>query len=779
MLFVGGVSAQSGALIIRGTVIDGSTSEAIPYATIALKSSITGNILSGATSDFDGHFRMKSDSMNVFLAISFIGYETLELRDIPTNTPQVDLGNIQLKMGGINLNEVVVEGERSTTEFKLDKRVFNVGKDLSSTGASATEVLNNVPSVNVNIEGEISLRGNSGVQILINGKPSVLASEQGNALGTITADMIEKIEVITNPSAKYEAEGTSGIINIVLKKEEKKGVNGSITLNTGWPHNHSVGVSLNRRTERFNLFSQIGAGYRELPQYRKTINTDKVLQETVRSEGVEYRNEQFYNLILGTDFYINPRNILTLSGSFALEVEDQPSQTDFILEDSTDLAILEWQRTEKTEALNPKYRYEMQYKSDFKDHKDHVLLLSALGNFFGKDQSSVFEDVYTNDAFPTTEQQTRTNFQEAKYTFNADYTKPLGEKFMLETGAQYVRQDVSNDYEVSNVVSGVIVIDSNLTNVFDYNQNVFGAYTTAAYEGDTFGIKLGLRVENTDLRTKLVNTGETNNRNFTNLFPSAHASYKLTERFSLQAGYSRRIYRPRLWDLNPFFNIRNNFSVRTGNPNLLPEFSDSYEIQTVYAGDKISMNAGLFYLYTTDVIERISTFDNGINTTMPINLGVKHAGGIEYNAKWNMLKWMILNGDLNVNRFNRIANYEGSDIDFTANRWSTKWTLRMKLPADFDTEVTGRYESAFQTVQGNTSAQLYADAGLRKKLFKKKAVVNLSVRDIFASRIRESEADQNNFYSYNRGYRGRFITLGFSYGFGKGEAMEFSGQKRY
>jgi outer membrane receptor protein involved in Fe transport len=770
---------QSSPISISGVVMDSLHKEFIPYASIGVFDSKTNHLISGTTSDFNGKFSLKSDSADVCLAISFMGYKTKRICGLSIINDKVNLGSILLSTAGLDLEAVEIEAERSTTEFKLDKRVFNVGKDLSSTGASAMEVLNNVPSVNVSIEGDISLRGNSGVQILINGKPSVLASEQGNALGTITADMIEKIEVITNPSAKYQAEGTSGIINIVLKKEEKKGVNGSISVNTGLPHNHSLGFSLNRRTEKFNLFTQLGAGYRSLPQYSRNINEDKISGNTISSQGTEYRNEQFYNFILGTDYYINETNILTLSGSVALEVEDQPSTTNFELRDSLENLVSDWQRTEKTSAINPKYQYELKYKSDFKDHEDHTLLLGALGSFFGKDQSSQFENNSFSDTYPTTNQRTRTNFQETNYTFSADYTKPFKKKFKLESGAQYVRQQVSNDFAVSNFVGSKWVDDASLTNVFDYNQNVFGGYSTVSYEGDTFGIKLGLRVENTDLSTLLVNTNQTNNLNYTNLFPSAHVSYKINERLSLQSGYSRRIYRPRLWDLNPFFNIRNNFNIRTGNPNLLPEFTDSYELQGIYMHRKISINAGLFYLYTTDVIERISTFSNGVNTTMPVNLGIKHATGLEFNTKWNMKKWMILSGDLNVNRFQRIANLEGRSIDFSATRWTTKWTLRLKLPKDFETEVTGHYESGFRTVQGSVKEQLFADAGVRKKFMKGKAVLNLSVRDIFASRIRVNVTDQANFYVYDRGYRGRFITLGFSYGFGKGEAMEFSGARRH
>ena len=219
-----------------------------------------GKSITGTTTAADGSFSIMTQTRKFYVQLSFIGFVTKEIKEFKRERGLADLGMIMLEENRDIMDAVELRGERSQTEFKLDKRVFNVGKDLSSTGAGALEVLNNVPSVNVSIEGEITLRGNSGVQILINGKPSVLANEQGNALGSITADMIEKIEVITNPSAKYDAEGTSGIINIVVKKQDRKGINGSVTLNTGLPDNHSLGLSLNRRTEKFNLFSQVGVG---------------------------------------------------------------------------------------------------------------------------------------------------------------------------------------------------------------------------------------------------------------------------------------------------------------------------------------------------------------------------------------------------------------------------------------------------------------------------------------------------------------------------------------
>lgn len=778
-LYSGLLQAQDQPIRVSGSVLETGSQNPVEFATVMIADSKTEQPITGATTDMDGKFSVEINNPDFYVEVSFIGFAKRTIKDITVENGQVDLGDILLSNDSQMLDEVTVRAEKSQTEFKLDKRVFNVGKDLSTTGASALEVLNNVPSVNVNIEGEVSLRGSQGVQILINGKPSVMTSEGGNALGTITADMIEQIEVITNPSAKYDAEGTSGIINIVIKKDERKGMNGSVSLNTGTPHNHSFGLSLNRRTEKFNLFTQLGAGYRKMPNDVENINLDRTDNTQIISSGTEYRNETFYNVILGTDYHINDRNVLTLSGFFAYEVEDQPSTTNFSALDASENTISEWTRNEETKATNPKWQYELQYKREFKDNKDHTLLFSALGNFFGKDQSSDFFDSTVSGFDSDATQRTRTDFQEAENTFKLDYTKPFSKKVSLETGAQYVINDVSNDYEVNNLVDGEWINDPRQTNIFDYNQKVLGVYGTGAYEGDKWGLKLGLRLENTDLRTFLRNTSETNDQNYTNFFPSIHSSYKLTDNFSVQAGYSRRIFRPRLWDLNPFFNIRNNFSIRTGNPDLQPEFTDSYEVASIYILGKTSMSFTVYQRYTTDVVERISTFENNVNTTKPINVGTNRATGVEFNAKYTPNNWLSFTGDVNYNYFNRMGELEATSFDFNADQWSSKLTTKLKLPAGIDFEVTGQYQSAEQTVQSVISDNLFADLGLRKKVLGGKGVINVSVRDVFASRIRESVTDQEDFYLYSYRWRGRFVTLGFSYGFGKGEAMEFSGARRH
>ncbi len=765
---------------ITGKVVDAKTQSPIEFATIKLLDKASGEMLAGTTTLPDGTLLLATESRSFSLEVSFMGFITQEFSEFEIVKNQVDLGTIALAEDTKLMDEVVVQGEKSTTEFQLDKRVFNVGQDLSSTGASALDVLNNIPSVNVNIEGQILLRGTGGVQVLINGKPSVLTSDGGNALGTVTADMIERVEVITNPSAKYNAEGTSGIINIVLKKDEKRGVNGSVTLNTGMPNNHSLGFSLNKRTDKFNLFSQLGVGYRTMPEDFETRNSNLIDGTEVTSLGEAEKNEKFFNLILGTDYYINERNVITLSGNYAFEGETEYSDGAFSSFDASRVMVSGWNRTESTEATNPKWQYELQYKSDFSDGDDHFLLISAMGSSFAKDQLSEFDNSPTFGEGAQTERQLADNdFSQAEYTFQADYTQPFGEKFTLETGGQYFMSTVKNNYSISDFEEGAWVVIPNLTNDFYYSQNVLGLYGTGAYEGDKFGLKLGLRMENTDLQTELEQTGEENKQNFTNAFPTVHGSYKVAKNFSLQGGYSKRISRPRFFDLNPFYNIRNPYNVGTGNPDLLPEYTDSYEVTAIFDHSLFSLSGSVYHRYITQTIEDVTTVENGVNITKPMNIGTNNVTGLEVNGKVTPSDWWSVNADFNYNYFDRSGTWESTPFGFTSSQWSSRLTNKFELPADFALEVVADYRSSYQTFQRSNKGFAMADLGIRKKIVNGKAIINLSVRDVFASRVTESESYSPDFSQYSFRQRGRFVTLGISYGFGKGEAMEFSGAKRF
>jgi outer membrane receptor protein involved in Fe transport len=498
----------------------------------------------------------------------------------------------------------------------------------------------------------------------------------------------------------------------------------------------------------------------------------------LNSSGGSDKSEEFFNVILGMDFHINKLNVLTLSGHYAFENEIEHSDQNYSYKNGETITD-NWLRNELTTATNPKWEYELQYKKDFKGNKDQNLLFSALGRSFSKDKKSIFENITSLGSNPNSLQKTHADFKQAEYTFKLDYVHPFSKKYTLETGAQYVVNDMSNDYSISNFTSNIWVNNPNFTNVFNYNQGVLGVYSTGAYENKKWGVKLGLRLENTDLKTELENTNEINKRSYTNLFPSAHTSYKVSDKFSLQAGYSKRIFRPRLWSLNPFSSFRDNFNISTGNPDLNPEYTNSFEITSIYRLKKMSLNFGIYHRLTKDVVERVITFENNVSTSIPQNIGTNNATGIEFNTKYSPKNWVSINVDVNFNIYKREGEFGQTSFDFTGQRWSAKAIGKFKLPAKFSLEVTGDYRSEYKTVQQTISDNLFMNIGLRKKILKGKLTTSLSVRDVFASRKRESIADQINFYRTASSIRGRFITLGLSFGFGKGEAMEFSGQKHF
>ncbi|MEM6816643.1 MAG: outer membrane beta-barrel family protein, partial [Bacteroidota bacterium] len=398
---------------------------------------------------------------------------------------------------------------------------------------------------------------------------------------------------------------------------------------------------------------------------------------------------------------------------------------------------------------------------------------------FGKDQSSSFDNTFFEGEESLSDQETSTNFSQADYTFKIDYTNPVTDRVSLETGAQYMMNDVGNDFAVFDLIGDEPVLNENLTNDFEFEQRVLGIYGTGAYKFNNWGVKLGLRVENTEVKTLLVTTEESNESYYTDFFPSASASYKFSESLSFQGGYSRRIYRPRLWDLNPFFNFRNNFNIRVGNPNLQPEYTDSYEFTSIYIVGAISFNTSIYFRNTTDIIERVAFFEDNITTTTPVNIGSNRITGFEINGEYELNEWLNVNGDFNYNMFRREGRLEAQVFDFEGDRYTARITPKFKLPKDLDIELTGNFQSGFLTVQGEVSPTAFLDIGVRKGFLKKKAVISLGVRDAFATRIDERIASQEDFSVYSFDQRGHFITLGFSYGFGKGEAMTYSGSKRY
>ena len=438
-----------------------------------------------------------------------------------------------------------------------------------------------------------------------------------------------------------------------------------------------------------------------------------------------------------------------------------------------------WERTESTNATNPLYQYDLQYKREFKNDKNHTLLFSSIGRFFGKDMDSEFENrlITGDEVIPN--QKSETSFYQVDYIWKLDYTNPISEKLTLEAGGMFESNDVKDKNSVFELTNGQHIIDPNFSNEFEYNQKVLGIYGTGSYEGDKIGIKLGLRTETTNLKTNLINISEENTQNYTNLFPTVHSSYKVSDKVSFQAGYSRRIYRPRLWDLKPSSNIRNNFNIRAGNPNLQPEFADSYEMTSILYMGKFYINTSMYHLYKKSVIEYVTTATGNVSTTIPMNLGTSNKTGLELNLKYRLSKKVVFNSDFNFGFFQRSGQFNTQNFDFSGHQWTLNLKNKIKLPKQFDFEGSVNFTSAYKTIQGKSSAFAFVNLGLRKKFKGGKFIAGLNVRDLFASRNRTFRIEHNDYNIYNFSERGRFFTLNLSYSFGKGEAMSYNSNGGY
>ncbi|MEM1358613.1 MAG: outer membrane beta-barrel family protein, partial [Bacteroidota bacterium] len=523
-----------------------------------------------------------------------------------------------------------------------------------------------------------------------------------------------------------------------------------------------------------------GAGYRTLPNTQRRSNQFINSGTTVTSEGEVDKNETFLNLILGMDYHFNATNVLTLSGRFAYEWEDEFSQQDFLRNTTDGGAADDWRRDETTEAVNPKWHYELHYQRQLKspDDRDHTLMISALGDGFLKDQSSEFLTTTREGQAAFGDQQTRTDFGQKGYVFGLDYTRPVGQKGSLEAGLQYDRDDTGNDFVVLNRLNESFELDPNQTNDFRFDQGVIAAYATFGLEGKQWGWKAGLRAEGTQVNTLLVTTNVASKRWYRNLFPSGHVSYKVNSGLSFQLGYSRRIYRPGLWELNPFFNLRDNFNVETGNPDLRPELTDGGELTGIWTGDKANLSVSVYHRRTTGAIEDFIFLENGINVNRPLNLGIQEVSGLEINAKAFLTESLTVSTDRNGRRESRRATVADQVFDFSTLPWRARLNAKLQLPAGLDVEASGHYRSGFALTQGQFFDTGWVDAGLRKKLSGGKWVVSLSVRDLFASRRFQSTRESADFLQFGTSRRGRFLLVGVSYAFGDGEAMEFGGAKQ-
>ncbi len=767
------------AITVKGQVVDAQSNAPLEFATVSLFSKRDSSVVGGNLSDENGRFDIKATGFRMYAVIEFIGYERKLIEEVKLDKEQmrsgireIDLGIIELGQDGIQLDEVEVRAEKSETQFSLDKRVFNVGKDLANRGGTAEEILDNVPSVTVDIEGEVSLRGSSGVRILVNGRPSNLASaDNANSLRQIPANMIEKIEVITNPSARYEAEGMSGIINIILKKEERSGFNGSVDISGGYPGRAGIGLNLNYRKGKVNWFAGYGLNYRTNPGggfIYQELDVNDTLFITDQTRDIE-RKSLSNTFRGGIDFYIKEKE--TLTGAIQYKISDEENFGSLIYDDYyfsfPENLIGVTDRTDDEFENESGLEYSLNYRKEFSS-RNHVLNITGSYEDDLETEGSILTEIFDSKIdIPDFELDQRTNNSEGskQWLAQADYVKPLGKDHQYEFGVRSSFRTITNDYLVEDKIGGVWINDTNISNNFVYNEDIYAAYGQYGNRFGKFSYQVGLRGEYGNIRTELKQTNKINNRDTFNLFPSAFLNYEISEGNKLQVNYSRRIRRPRFWSLNPFFTLSDRRNFFSGNEDLNPEYTDSYELNYLRFWEKATLTAGVFYRHTKGAIERIQVvFDDGTTETKPQNLAERKDLGAELIFSYSALDWLRLDGNINAFRF--ITDGTNLNNNFEADAFT--WTSRLSAKLSFwksDLQIRTNYRAPRVTVQGKNKSITSVDVGWSKDFLKSKnATITLSIRDLFNSRKRRYQQFGDNFFREGEfQWRSRTFNLNLNY----------------
>lgn len=754
---------------ITGQLIDKESGTPLEYASASLFQLSDSTLVDGSITDEQGIFSISPKPGRYYLRLQFISYEQKFVHDLSVNRENriVKLGTIAMSPDAETLDEVVVAAKRDQMQLELDKRVFNVSENMSNIGANASEIMDNLPSVTVDVDGAVSLRGSSNVRILVNGKPSGLVGiSDANGLRQLQGDLIERIEVITNPSARYDAEGSAGIINIILKKEREKGFNGSFTTNLGYPANYGFSGSVNYRTGNFNVFGSYGINYRENPGggYTKRLGfgTD-TLATYIDNDRI--RSDISHTYRLGTDYYINENNILTASGLVKIANEENTTDITYYDRDLSDALLSNTFRKDFEKEDDDNYEYQLSYRRIMEGEGHELTADFQYRSNDETERSTIDSANLLTDSDQILYQRSLNVQGDKNIMMQLDYVNPFADGKKVEAGYRGTIRKITSDYLVEQVDDvGDWYPYENFSNRFEYSENVHAAYGIYENKMDKWGYQLGLRVEQTLISTYQRETDQSDDKNYFNVFPSAFVSYKLDKTKSVQASYSRRISRPRFWYLNPFSSFSDPRNIRTGNTDLDPEFSDSYELGWLYNLEQASIYLGGYYRYTTGVIDRIETSEDGYNTvSTPYNIGTANAYGIESNFSLDPLDWLNING--NANFYRAITEGEYKDVKLDRDTYTASFRLNNKVKVGkVNVQLSGWYRAPENTTQGKRKAMYAMDLGSNMDVMKGNGTLTFFVKDVFNSRRWRGTTVSTNFVEESEfQWRSRQVGMSFTY----------------
>lgn len=765
---------------ISGKVVEKISKQPLEYATITFLVPNNPKPVAGGITNPNGEFDIEIKPGVYDIKIEFISFKLNEIKQksLKSNT---SLGLISLEEDANQLNEVVIRSDKTTVEIKLDKKVYNVGSDLMVKGGTVSDVLDNIPSVSVDVEGNISLRGNENVRVLIDGKPSN-AINIAEALRLIPADAIEKVEVITNPSARYDAEGGGGLLNIILKKGKNLGLNGTFIASTGYPEIYGLTGTLNYKSKNFNFFTTQGYNDRNNPGNAFTdtryLNSDNTTRNYINETRENQRNNKGYNGNFGLEWYLNESTTWTNSINYR---KSDGRNRDNVFQNNYD-AGFNYDYTRNRINLENSDSENVEFASNFikKFKKDgHKLTFDSSFSTNDDINDALITDTATNSNVVKFDK-TRNNQTQGRNLLQFDYVLPFGKGSQFEAGYRGDFSKLLTDFKVEN--DGVI--NNNFTNILEYKENVNALYTQYGLKIKKFSALFGLRFEDSYIEVNQLATNDFNTKKYNNFFPSAFFTYEISEKSSASVSYSRRIQRPRGRFLNPFSNLSSNINIFVGNPDLDPAFTDAIDFGYIKKWSKLTFNTSLYINKTNNSFQfaRRESGDFVNNTpiliTSPINLATEYRTGFEFTLNYSPYKWWKLNSNFNFFRNETQGDFTYTDFnnnevlqnfDNIATSWSTRLTSKITLPHKIEWQTNATYNGPQDNAQGRSLGIFAANIAFSKDVLKDKGTLSFNINDLLNSRKRITENNLPgiaNSYSEMQ-WRERQFTLSFTYRFNK------------
>ena len=758
-------------LVITGKVVDRETNQPLEYATITLKNNNRPDLIQGGITDAEGNFRIESFPGQYDINIEFISFATYRQNSVSIES-NLNLGTIALEIDTNELEEVELIGEQTQVEIRLDKRIYNVGKDITVRGGSVADVLGNIPSITVDVEGNVALRGNNNVRILINGKPSGLVGISGtNGLRQLPSESIEKVEVITSPSARYDAEGTGGILNIILKKQERSGFNGNFNINGGIPETLRGTATVNWKTKKLNLFSTNTIGRRTSisnglseNEYFNGEDTNSYLFE----KGKTNRKRDQLFLSLGAEYFIDDSSSFTLNGFF----RDNEGINDGVvtineLNAKGGNPISTNERRQYEPEFDESFQISGLYEKKFND-KGHELSATYQYEESAEDELAEITSLQTfpfirindNEEVNTLESQKRILAQ-------VDYVYPLDENTQVELGYRGTFNTIETDYEVVFIENNISTIDTDLTNVLVYKEYVNAAYAQFGKKINQFSILLGLRMEDSNIVIDQRTTSDYTNKRYTNWFPTVNLSYEIDEKESLTLGYAKRIRRPRGFFLNPFPSRNSVTNFFQGNPDLNPASTGSFDLGYLKRLKKFTLNGSIYYQRTTSNFQFVnedtgetvilSGDPNDPNSDLvivpvlrrgPINLSKNKRYGGEVNLTFTPNRKIRLNANFNVYSNEVIGTYNGFVFDAKNISWSSRFISSINFGKGTSWQNQLFFRGPRVTAQSKSKPLGGLSTAINKDIFKDKGTLSFRISDVFNTQKYRTDTFTDTFNSY-------------------------------